>query len=63
MLQQKIQAEIVAQKEDHLTVYKKSSLDIPDDEDLQSNIISTQYDLTNDKVKAKDLKAMVDTYN
>ena len=34
MLQQKMKAEIQAKKEEHLTVYKKSSLDI-DEEELE----------------------------
>lgn len=65
-LQQKIQAEIQAKKEEHLTVYKKSSVD-RGDEDRMSHDMATHVDVPIDqhgedgsrRPKAKALKAMV----
>ena len=38
-MQQKLEAEIVEKREQHLTVLKKNSIDRPDDMELESSIV------------------------
>ena len=75
MMQQKIKAEIQAKKEEHLTVYKKSSLDIEEAEEqddegerresVNVSVIDIQVDEVNHVAagrRAKALKALVRLY-
>ena len=60
-IQQKIQAEIQNQKEQHLTVYQKSSID-RGDEDKLSHEMATHMDVPigdEPRTSAKKLKALV----
>ena len=54
-MQQKMDAEIVEKREQHLTVLKKNSIDRPDDMELESSIV-VMDDPPKATGKAKDLK-------
>ncbi len=55
-MQQKIEAEIQEKKEQHLTVYRKGSVERPEDQIEMESAIVPMDDVKKSAVKARDLK-------